>query len=95
MQKASFWLRGLIVVAINAVPMFVLDFSPWIIGIISLLLCLFDWAQIPYFGIWIWAAVVTVQQPFSWFTVLFFVLMLACLASTIGTVILIGNKRRY
>lgn len=90
-------IRMLIALAINIIPMLVLDFPIWVTVLVMFVLAVFELASVPYSGVWIWAAVVIVQRPFSWLTVLFFVAMAAFIASTIGVVILAfgRNNRRF
>jgi hypothetical protein len=98
MTKLKDWLLGalgsagfivylFILVAMNVLPMIILDFPWWAVALVCLALSFFEWSQFLYLGVWIWAFVVALGQPIDWISILFFVAFVVYIGTIISAVV--------
>jgi hypothetical protein len=98
MTKLKDWLLGalgsagfivylFILVAMNVLPMIILDFPWWAVVLVCFALSFFEWSQFLYLGIWIWAFFVALGQPIDWISILFFVAFVVYIGTIISAVV--------
>lgn len=98
MTKLKDWLLGalgsagfivylFILVAMNVLPMIILDFPWWAVVLVCFALSFFEWSQFLYLGVWIWAFVVALGQPIDWISILFFVAFVVYMGTIISAVV--------
>lgn len=92
--EAGFIVYLFVIIAINVLPMVVLDFPWWAVVLVCAALSFFEWSQLFYLGVWIWAFVVALKQPITWLTIVFFVAFAVYYGSMIISMFL-SSKSKY